>query len=99
MNAWMGFVGATANRQHYFDFGKRTSQTSFQTAGVSVDALTSLFQSCGVGGFQWTMERRGTDRRLVLFPLTGAQQQHQIKRKEYGLGVGCHSGIFQICSL
>ena len=34
-NAWMGFVGTTANRQHYFDLGKRTRQTNFQTAGES----------------------------------------------------------------
>ena len=48
-NAWMGFVGTTANRQQYFDSRKRISQTNFQTAGVSVDALTSLIQSCGMG--------------------------------------------------
>ena len=78
----MGFVDTTANRQQYFDFGEWASQTNFQTAGVSVDALTSLFQSCGVGDSSGTWSAGSTDRRIVVFPLTGAQEQHQITLNE-----------------
>ena len=69
-NAWMGFVDTTANRQQYFDFRKRISQTNFQTAGVSVDALTSQIQSCGKGDSSGTWSAGSTDRRIVVFPLT-----------------------------
>ena len=51
-------ISATANRQRYFDFGKRISQTNFQTAGVSVDALTSQIQSCGLGDSSGFIRRR-----------------------------------------
>ena len=66
----MGFVGTTANRQQYFDFRKRIGQTNFQTAGVSVDALTSQIQSCGKGDSNGTWSAGSTDRRIVVFPLT-----------------------------
>ena len=97
-NAWTGFVGTTANRQQYFDFRKRISQTNFQTAGVSVDALTSLIQSCGMGDSSGPWSAGSTNRRIVVFPLTG-QEQHSLTLNDYGLGVEFHSGIFGICSL
>jgi hypothetical protein len=74
----MGFVGTTANPQLYFDFGKWISQTNFQTAGVSVDALTSLIQSCGMGDSSGPWSAGSTNRRIVVFPLIG-QEQHQLK--------------------
>ena len=79
----MGFVWHyCGNRQQYFDFGKRISQTNFQTAGVSADALTSQIQSCGLGDSSGTWSAGSTDRRIVVFPLTGAQEQHQLKLNE-----------------
>ena len=53
-----------------FDFRKRIGQTNFQTAGVSVDALTSQIQSCGKGDSNGTWSAGSTDRRIVVFPLT-----------------------------
>ncbi len=95
----MGFVGNTANLQQYFDFGKWVSQTNFQTAGVSVDALTSLIQSCGMGDSSGPWSAGSTDRRIVVFPLTEGQEQHQLKLNQSGLGVEFHSEIYSICSL
>ena len=95
----MGFVGANANRQTYFDFGKRISQTNFQTAGVSVDALTSQIQFCGMGDSSGPWSAGSTDRRIVVFPLTEGQEQHQLKLNQSGLGVEFHSEIVSICSL
>jgi hypothetical protein len=69
----MGFVGTTANQQQYFDFRKRIGQTNFQTAGVSVDALTSLIQSCGKGDSSGPWSAGSTDRRIVVFPQTGGE--------------------------
>jgi hypothetical protein len=63
-------------RRHYcesaavFDFRKRMGQTNFQTAGVSVDALTSQIQSCGLGDSSGPWSAGSTDRRIVVFPLT-----------------------------
>ena len=89
-NAWMGFVGTTANRQQYFDSRKRISQTNFQTAGVSVDALTSQIQFCGMGDSSGPWSAGSTDRRIVVFPLTEGQEQHQLKLRSHGLGVEFH---------
>ena len=63
-----GFVGTPANRQQNFDFSKQISQTIFQTAGVSVDALTSHFQFCGEGDSSGSWSAGSTDRRIVVFP-------------------------------
>ena len=94
-----GFVGTPANRQQNFDFSKQISQTIFQTAGVSVDALTSHFQFCGEGDSSGSWSAGSTDRRIVVFPPLKGQEQHSLTLNDYGLGVEFHSGIFGICSL
>ena len=94
-----GFVGTTANRQQNFDFSKQISQTILQTAGVSVDALTSHFQFCGEGDSSGSWSAGSTDRRIVVFPPLKGQEQHSLTLNDYGLGVEFHSGIFRICSL
>jgi hypothetical protein len=95
----MGFVDTGANRHQNFDFRKRISQTNFQTAGVSVDALTSQIQFCGMGDSSGSWSAGSTDRRIVVFPLTEGQEQHQLKLNQSGLGVEFHSEIVSICSL
>jgi hypothetical protein len=66
---------------------------------VSVDALTSRFQSGGKGDSSGPWSAGSTDRRLVVFPRLEGQEQHRLTLNDYGLGVDCHSGFFQICVL
>ena len=69
-----GFVGTPANRQQNRDFSKQISQTIFQTAGVSVDALTSHFQFCGEGDSSgsWSRREHGQEN-CCLPPIKGAR--------------------------
>ena len=42
---------------------------------------------------------RSTDRRIVVFPLTVGQEQHQLTLNEYGLGVAFHFDLLDLAYL
>jgi hypothetical protein len=71
----------------------------FQSTGGSLSPLRLLYGVLCLGGFQLAVSHTAPTGELLTAPFLKGKEQPSQRLNEYGVGVDCHSGFFQICVL